>query len=111
MRLRRRISAGDVSSLSMVGCASQIDGAGQNRAVKLAGRRVFPGANRQKLGNAMRNVCRAVGLADYSPHDLRQRYISLKIREGVPMTEVAAQVGHARQSVTLDTYSHVLLDP
>ena len=35
---------------------------------------------------------------------------SAKIREGVPVTELAAQVGHARKSMTLDTYSHVLLE-
>jgi hypothetical protein len=34
----------------------------------------------------------------------------LKLKEGVPITEIAAHVGHARKSLTLDTYSHVLLD-
>jgi hypothetical protein len=37
-------------------------------------------------------------------------YISLKIREGVPVTEVAAHVGHTPKSLTLHTYSHVLVD-
>jgi integrase len=37
------------------------------------------------------------------------RYASVKIREGVPVTDLAAQLGHARKSMTLDTYSHVLL--
>jgi integrase len=53
-------------------------------------RRVFPGAGRQTIGNAMRNACKAAGIANYSPHDLRHRFISLKIREGVPVTQVAA---------------------
>jgi hypothetical protein len=35
---------------------------------------------------------------------------SLKIAEGVPVTEVAAQVGQARKSLTLDTYAHVLVE-
>jgi integrase len=73
-------------------------------------RRVFPGASRQTVGNAIRNGCRAAGLVGYSPHDLRHRYISVKIREGVPVTEIAAQVGHARTSLTLDTYAHVLVE-
>jgi hypothetical protein len=30
------------------------------------------------------------------------------VREGVPVTDLAAQLGHARKSMTLDTYSHVL---
>jgi integrase len=72
-------------------------------------RRVFPGANKNTVGNAIRNGCRAAGLASYSPHDLRHRYISVKVREGVPVTEIAAQVGHARTSLTLDTYAHVLV--
>jgi integrase len=77
---------------------------------RTAVRRVFPGAGRQTVGNAMRNACKTAGLAAYSPHDLRHRYISVKLREGVPITEIAAHVGHARKSLTLDTYSHVLLD-
>lgn len=34
-------------------------------------------------------------------------------QEGVPVTTVAAQLGHSRKSMTLDTYSHVLvgIDP
>jgi integrase len=72
-------------------------------------RRVFLGATRQILGMAMRRGCQAAGLALYSPHDLRHRYASVKIREGVPVTELAAQLGHTRKSMTLDTYSHVLL--
>jgi hypothetical protein len=28
---------------------------------------------------------------------------------GVPVTEVAAQLGHSRISLTLDVYSHVLM--
>jgi integrase len=73
-------------------------------------RRVFHGATRQVLGMAMRRGCEAAGLALYSPHDLRHRYASVKIREGVPVTQLAAQLGHARKSMTLDTYSHVLLE-
>ena len=46
----------------------------------------------------------------FGPHDLRHRYASLKLREGVPVTDLAAQLGHARKSMTLDTYSHVLID-
>jgi integrase len=72
-------------------------------------RRVFPGATRQVLGMAMRRGCQAAGLALYSPHDLRHRYASVKVKEGVPVTELAAQLGHTRKSMTLDTYSHVLL--
>jgi integrase len=52
----------------------------------------------------------AAGLAAYSPHDLRHRYVSVQMSRGVPVTNLAAQVGHTRTSMTFDTYSHVLLD-
>jgi integrase len=71
--------------------------------------RVFPGAGRQTIGNARRNACKPAGIASYSPHDLRHRFISVKIREGVPVTQIAAHVGHSKKSLTLDTYSHVLI--
>jgi hypothetical protein len=29
---------------------------------------------------------------------------------GVPITNIAAHVGHSRKSLTLDTYGHVLID-
>lgn len=35
---------------------------------------------------------------------------AVKIREGVPITNIAAHVGHRRKSLTLDTYAHVLID-
>jgi len=44
------------------------------------------------------------------PHDLRHRYVSVKIQEGLPMTQIAAHVGHSRESLTLDTYAHVLIE-
>jgi integrase len=43
-------------------------------------RRVFSGAGRQTIGNAMRNACKTAGIANYSPHDLRHRFISVKMR-------------------------------
>ena len=35
---------------------------------------------------------------------------SVQIARGVPVTEVAAHLGHSKTSMTLDVYSHVLLD-
>ena len=62
------------------------------------------------LRGAMERACKSAGIAIYSPHDLRHRYISLQVKRGVPITELAAQVGHERKSLTLDTYAHVLVD-
>ena len=58
---------------------------------------------------AMRKACASAGVANYSPHSLRRRFASVKIREGVPVTDLAA-LGHSRKSLTPDTYSHVLVD-
>ena len=58
----------------------------------------------------MRRACKTAGIVHRHPHDLRHRYASVKIAEGVPVTVVAAQLGHSRNSLALDTYSHVLLE-
>jgi integrase len=77
---------------------------------RTAERRVFPGFTPDAAKNAMRKACENAGIAHFHPHDLRHRYASVKIAEGVPVTQVAAQLGHSRNSLTLDTYSHVLID-
>jgi integrase len=75
---------------------------------RTAERRVFPGFTPNAARNAMGRACESAGITHFSPHDLRHRYASVKIGEGVPVTQVAAQLGHSRNSLTLDTYSHVL---
>ena len=72
-------------------------------------RRVYPGATPDAVRNVMTRACHAAGTAHYHPHDLRHRYASVQIARGVPVTNLAAQLGHAKNSITLDTYSHVLL--
>jgi integrase len=73
-------------------------------------RRVFVGFSPDVAKNVMARACKAAGIPHFHPHDLRHRYASLKIREGVPVTELAAQLGHSKKSLTFDVYSHVLLD-
>jgi len=73
-------------------------------------RRVFPGFSPDVAKNVMARACKAAAIAHFHPHDLRHRYASVQIGRGVPVTQVAAQLGHAKKSLTLDTYSHVLLD-
>jgi integrase len=77
---------------------------------RTAERRVFAGFTPDAAKNAMRKACENAGIAHFHPHDLRHRYASVKIAEGVPVTKVAAQLGHSKKSLTLDTYSHVLVD-
>jgi integrase len=77
---------------------------------RTAERRVFPGFSPDVAKNVMARACKAAAIVHFHPHDLRHRYASVKLREGVPVTDLAAQLGHARKSLTLDTYSHVLID-
>jgi integrase len=77
---------------------------------RTAGRIVFTGAAKNTLANAMGRACRVAGIAHYSPHDLRHRRLSLWHAQGVPARELAARAGHSRASMSLDVYSHVLLD-
>lgn len=71
---------------------------------------VFGGVTAGAVRAAMERACRDAGVPLYSPHDLRHRYISRLVLAGVPISRVRQVAGHARGSVTLDTYSHVLLD-
>ena len=77
---------------------------------RTAERRVFPRFSVDGAEKAMAAACKLAEIPRYPPRDLRHRYASLKLREGVPVTDLAAQLGHARKSMTLDTYSHVLID-
>ncbi len=72
-------------------------------------RRVFVGFSPDVAKNVMARACKAAGIPHFHPHDLRHRYASVKVAEGVPVTQLAAQLGHSKKSLTLDTYSHVLL--
>lgn len=48
------------------------------------------------------------GLPDLTPHDLRHTYATLALRKRVPVEVVSKHLGHARVSITLDIYRHVL---
>jgi len=53
-------------------------------------------------------ACRAAGLGQPRPYDLRHSFASLLIREQrVSVVDLADQLGHA-PTMTLDTYSHVM---
>ncbi len=47
-------------------------------------------------------------LPEISPHDLRHTYATLALRRRVPPEVVSKTLGHARISITLDIYRHVL---
>ena len=70
---------------------------------------VFRGITDQGARQAMRRACAEAGIAHFHPHDLRGRWISLNLIAGVPVELVARMAGHRRTSMTLDVYSHVVL--
>lgn len=74
---------------------------------RTAERRVFQGFEGDRYRTAIGRACTAAGVPTFSPHDLRHRRISLLLREEDPVT-VARLVGHARASMSLDVYGHVL---
>lgn len=77
---------------------------------RLPERRLLPSLTDHGMRKRMARACRDAGIPLYSPHDLRHRWISLALRRGVPLAEVAAAAGHARQSMTADRYSHVVIE-
>jgi integrase len=71
---------------------------------------IFPHAEQARLRTDLGRACKAAGVPRFNLHDLRHRFISRRLHEGLPVHEVARAAGHARASVTLDTYAHVLVD-
>jgi integrase len=75
---------------------------------RTAERKVFTGYTRHAARNAVARACIAAGVPHFHPHDLRHRRISLWHQQGIPVKNLAERVGHARASMTLDVYSHVM---
>jgi integrase len=73
-------------------------------------RRVFAGFTDAGARQAMTSACRLAGIPSFSPHDLRHRRLTRWHHDGVPAKVLADRAGHAKASMSLDTYSHVL-DP
>jgi len=72
------------------------------------GRRVFGGISEASAYQAMSRACRNAKVPHYHPHDLRHRRITIWHQSGVPARELAERAGHARASMSLDVYSHVM---
>lgn len=71
-------------------------------------RRVFQGVTEATAYQTMTRACQTAGTPHYHPHDLRHRRITIWHQSGVPARELAERAGHARPSMSLDTYSHVM---
>ncbi|MFJ3642906.1 tyrosine-type recombinase/integrase [Streptomyces sp. NPDC090108] len=51
-----------------------------------------------------------LGLPAYTPHDLRHKWATVTLSNGVPIHEVSRWMGHRTISVTVDLYGHVTQD-
>jgi integrase len=71
-------------------------------------RRVFQGITEASAYQAMTRACKNAKVPHYHPHDLRHRRITIWHQSGVPARELAERAGHARPSMSLDVYSHVM---
>lgn len=64
--------------------------------------------NPHSLAHALRKIVVRVDLPPIRPHDLRHTFASMLLAEGAPPEVVASRLGHARPSITLDIYRHLL---
>jgi len=55
-----------------------------------------------------KNLLQTAGLPKIRFHDLRHTAASLMLNNGVPVIVVSRRLGHARPSITLDVYGHLI---
>lgn len=70
------------------------------------GKRAFAASS---LRQWLRRTCKAAKVRELPPHSLRHTYASLALDAGVPVQDVARQLGHS-VSMTQKTYSHYIGD-
>ena len=56
----------------------------------------------------MRFATKAASIKPITFHCLRHTHITLLLKSGVPVHVVSARAGHAKPSITFDTYCHLL---
>ena len=72
---------------------------------------VFPGMNgapvcTSTVHRALTEACTRVGLSPIGPHQLRHTHASVLVAQGIPITSIAARLGHSTPAITLRIYSH-----
>ena len=66
------------------------------------------GLSARQARDSVYAACRAAGLPPRGPHALRHAAAARWLRAGIPLVVVAAALGHARPSTTLDHYATVI---
>jgi len=64
--------------------------------------------NPHAIGRAWRRVCDAKKLPRVSFHALRHTHASLLIAKNVDILSISRRLGHAKASMTLDVYGHLI---
>lgn len=70
---------------------------------------VFAGFGGDAFRTAIGKACKATGVPDFSPHDLRHRRATLWHLDGVPVAQASSWLGHSAQE-HLRTYAHASLE-
>ena len=71
---------------------------------------LFAESQSAALRTSIGRACRAGGVPDFSPHDLRHRRISVLHLQGMPWARIGEHVGQSDLSTTANVYTHVLID-
>ena len=61
-----------------------------------------------RLNKEFKELLARAGLRDQRFHDMRHAAATLMLRDGLPLHEVSAVLGHSQTSTTLNVYAHVL---
>jgi integrase len=72
--------------------------------------KLFGESKSTALRTAITRACKALGIPEFSPHELRHRRISLLHLRGIPWARIGEYVGQKDLAVTANTYTHVLAD-
>ena len=64
--------------------------------------------NPSNLRRAFRELLKKSGLPKIRFHDLRHTAASLMLNNGIPVLIVSRRLGHAKPSITLDVYGHLI---
>jgi integrase len=64
--------------------------------------------DQSRLRKHFASVLRKAGLSGHTPYDLRHTFATLLLAKETPITYVAAQLGHAKPTTTLQWYAHWL---
>jgi integrase len=74
------------------------------------GARLFSESRSTALRTAIGRACKAAGVPEFSPHDLRHRRVSVLHLQGMPWARIGEHVGQSDLTTTANTYTHVLID-